>query len=188
MKILALSDQSIKPNLIERVIDNQIDLIITCGDFSYSGIQQLGEIKTIPKIGVYGNHCTRGYMEELGIINLHLKQFEMSGLTFSGFEGCVRYKQDPYAVMFTQEEAFEMVKLLPKSDIIISHCPPFGVNDNKDNAHIGFKALREFLINNSPRVWLHGHTYPDENFTTQFQNTKIYYTDPEIIIDTNELF
>jgi uncharacterized protein len=188
MKIIAVSDTGIKPGFKQRVIDNNIDLIICCGDFSIWGIKQVGEVDWIPKIGVYGNHCTRGYMEELEIIDLHLKKFELEGLTFSGFEGSVRYKDSEFAPMFTQAEAHELVKILPVADVIISHCPPKGINDQEDLPHTGFEALLDYLNTNSPMAWFHGHTHPEDlsNTMTQYQNTKIYFTDPEIIVDTND--
>jgi uncharacterized protein len=184
MKILAISDFPVEEGLKQRVIDNKIDLIICCGDFSIFGLKEVGEIDWIPKIGVYGNHCTRGYMGELGITDLHLKRVEIGGYTFAGFEGSVRYKDERYAPMFSQEEAYNLVEFIPKADIIISHCPPFGINDQEDLAHNGFKALRDYLITNKPKAWFHGHTYPTkENLITDFEGTKIFYTDPEIIVE-----
>jgi uncharacterized protein len=139
MRILALSDFPIQEGLRQKVIHNKIDLIISCGDFGVEGIEQLRQIDWIPKIGVYGNHCTRGYMDEFGIIDLHLKKFEYQGISFAGFEGCVRYKRSSFEPMYTQEEAFELVKQLPIVDVIISHCPPYGINDNPDLAILVLK-------------------------------------------------
>jgi uncharacterized protein len=186
MKIIAVSDTGIRPGFKQRVIDNNIDLVICCGDFSIWGIQQVGEIDWIPKIGVYGNHCTRGYMQDLGIIDLHLKKFELNGLIFTGFEGSVRYKDSEFAPMFTQEEAFELVKSMPIADVVISHCPPRGINDQDDLPHTGFDALHDYLKTNNPMAWFHGHTHPPDldNIMMEYDNTKIYYTDPEIIVDT----
>lgn len=184
MKILAISDRPIKEGLAQRVLDNQIDLIITAGDFSIQELEQLRGINHIPKIGVYGNHCTRGYMAELGIINLHLSKFEYQGFSFTGFEGCVRYKDSESSPMWTQDEANELVKSMPVAHIIVSHCPPFGINDNQDTAHIGFYALLSYLKQNQPKYWFHGHTYPDPaTMIHQFDNTKIFFTDPEIIVE-----
>ena len=183
MNIMAISDHGLKEGFANRIYENNIDLIITCGDFSIFGLAQLREITDIPKIGVYGNHCTRGYMEEHGIFNLHLKQFEFMGLSFGGFEGSVRYKADPYAVMWTQEEADILVPQMPIVDIIVTHCPPRGINDASDLPHTGFNALRDYLITNTPKAWFHGHTYPSaESLVTSFNETRIIYTDPEIIV------
>lgn len=37
--------------------------------------------------------------------------------------------------MYTQEEAKELIKKLPKVDVLITHCPPRGINDNTDETH-----------------------------------------------------
>jgi uncharacterized protein len=184
MKILALSDWPPAPGLYERIINNHIDLVITCGDLGLFDLQDLKKVTHIPKIGVYGNHCTRGYMEELGIIDLHLNTISINGLTFGGFEGCVRYKDSQYAPMWTQDEAFEMMKNFPPVDVFVSHCPPFGINDHGDTAHTGFKALLNYLTTKQPKTWFHGHTYPvDLTIVKEYDGTLIHYTDPEIIVE-----
>jgi uncharacterized protein len=183
MKILAVSDSPVTEGLKSRVIDNNIDLIITAGDFSYWGLEQLKDINHIPKIGVYGNHCTRGYMQELGIVDLHLNKFEFQGISFAGFEGSVRYK-DGDKPMYTQIEAMSLLPYIPKADVMVTHCPPFGINDDTDLAHTGFEVLLKYLETYKPQYWFHGHTYPTkENIITEFEGTKIFYTDPEIIVE-----
>ena len=94
MKILAIADRPPKKSICETVLEEKIDLIITLGDLEYTQIAELKYIKDIPKIGVYGNHCTPGYMELLDITDLHLKTTTINGLTFGGFDGSHRYKKD----------------------------------------------------------------------------------------------
>jgi Icc-related predicted phosphoesterase len=43
-------------------------------------------------------------------------------------------------------------------DIMITHSPPYGVNDDSDPAHVGFLAFRDLIRVFKPRYFLHGHT------------------------------
>ena len=45
---------------------------------------------------------------------------------FGGFQGCVRYKENPLAIMYTQEEADKMFAVFPPVDVFITHCPLAG--------------------------------------------------------------
>ena len=46
-------------------------------------------------------------------------------------------------------------------DVLLSHSPPLGVNDDADDrAHVGLAGLREYLERERPAMLLHGHTYP----------------------------
>ena len=109
MKILAIADRPPKKSIRQTVSEEKIDLIITLGDLEYTQISELDFIKDIPKIGVYGNHCIPGYIDLLGITDLHLKTTTINGLTFGGFEGSHRYKKDEFAKMYTQEEALGLM-------------------------------------------------------------------------------
>jgi Icc-related predicted phosphoesterase len=137
---------------------------------------------SIPSIWVYGNHCSWTYMAELGIHNLHLKTFEFWWLVFWWFEGCVKYKE--WKFQYTQEEAQEMIKQLPRVDVLISHCPPFGINDDQDDiAHIGFKALNNYIEVYKPKYIFHWHTYDKGDFITEYNWTKIVYVHRDKIIE-----
>ncbi len=185
MKILAIADRPPRTS-IKSILENYpIELICTLGDLDYFSLKELKDINHIPKIGVYGNHDSGTYFEDLGIKNMHLNTFEYKGLIFGGFEGSVRYKENPYAKMYTQEEAFELLKDFPYVDVFISHSPPFGINDEPNElAHQGFKALREYIEVKKPKYFLHGHTYPkEEEIITNFMNTKIIYVFADKIID-----
>jgi uncharacterized protein len=184
MKILAIADRPPRTSIKELMKDNQIDVIITLGDLTKFEINELESITNIPKLGVYGNHDSGMYFDPLGIQNIHLKAINIKGFTFGGFEGSIRYKSDPTAIMYTQEEASELLKDFPKVDILITHCPPYGVNDEIDDlAHQGFQALGDYVKKYSPRYLLHGHTYPTENnITTKLDNTEIIYVYQDKII------
>lgn len=96
----------------------------------------------------------------LGVRDLHLSRVEVNGWTFAGFEGCVRYGDGPH--QYTQDEATALVERLPGADVLVCHCPPFGVNDDPgDPARTGYLALREWVDEHRPRYLLHGHTTPD---------------------------
>ncbi len=185
MKILAISDRPPREKIKIILNKNRVDLICTLGDLDYFSLQELQYITNIPKLGVYGNHDSGMYFEPLGIINMHLKTFEFCGLIFGGFEGSVRYKDDPYAKMYTQEEAFQLLKDFPYVDVMLTHCPPYGINDEPEElAHQGFKALREYIEAKKPKYLLHGHTYPTaKNMITKFINTQIIYIYADKIVD-----
>ena len=76
MKILAIADRAPRESVIGLVNKHSVELICTLGDLDYSSLHELKEITTIPKIGVYGNHCSGSYFDELGIKNMHLSTFE----------------------------------------------------------------------------------------------------------------
>ncbi len=176
MLILAIADHKPEESIKDILRRQPVDLICTLGDLTYFSIKELAEIKDIPKIGVYGNHCSGNYFDSLGITNLHLKTLSYQGLVFGGFEGSHRYKNSG-GIMYSQEEAEAMLKDFPAVDVMIAHSPPWGINDEPDDpVHQGFKALRKYLEEKKPRYFLHGHTAPTkENLVTKYQNTEIIY-------------
>ncbi len=185
MKILAIADRPPREKIKSILKKTPVELICTLGDLDQFSLAELQDITNIPKLGVYGNHCSGSYLEPLGIANMHLKTFSYGGFLFGGFEGCVRYKNDPYAKMYTQEEAAELLKDFPRVDVMLVHCPPYGINDDPtDVSHQGYKALRDYVELQKPKYLLHGHTYPtEETLVTHFSDTKIVYVYEDRIID-----
>ena len=101
MKILAIADRPPRKGLKELVEKEGVELIVTLGDLEYLQLIELNNIN-VPKIGVYGNHCSGNYFNDLGIQDIHLQTFEFGGMTFGGFEGSHKYKEDKYAKMYTK--------------------------------------------------------------------------------------
>lgn len=187
MKILAIADRPPRESIRSILDKDHIDLICILGDLDLFSLSELKEITHIPKLGIYGNHDSGTYFEPLGIVNMHLKTYEYNGLVFGGFEGCVRYKNDPHAKMYTQEEASKLLKDFPRVDVMLVHCPPYGVNDEPDElAHQGFIALREYVEQKKPKYLLHGHTYPTaETLVTKLGDTEVIYVYEDKIIELN---
>lgn len=184
MKVLAIADRNPGIAIAQTVRDEGIDLVVTLGDLERHDILGLAEVQTIPKIGVYGNHDSGNYMSELGIANMHLMTVSYQGLSFGGLQGCVRYKDNPDAIMSTQEETWRMMTHFPHVDVFITHCPPRGVNDEAELAHQGFDALRDYVEKMKPKYLLHGHTYPtEETMVRQLGDTEIIYVHKYKIVE-----
>jgi uncharacterized protein len=160
VRLLAFADQPPPADAAQLVADNRADAVVTLGDLEPESIASLGEV-AVPRVGVHGNHDGDGALASAGVQDLHLVLAEIGGWTFAGFEGCVRYgRGGPH--QYTQEEAQALVERLPAADVLLTHAPPWGVNDDpSDPAHVGFKALRAWVERHEPRYVLHGHTTPD---------------------------
>ena len=115
----------------------------------------------LPKLGVRGNHDQPDALERVGAEDLHLRRVEHGGLSFAGFGGSPRYTPEG-GNQWTEEEAEQMVELLPAADVLVAHSPPQGVNDEPDDrAHCGSAALRAWVERHEPGWLLHGHTLPN---------------------------
>jgi len=185
MKVLAIADRPPTRSILETVKNEGIELIITLGDLDFYSLRELEMIIEIPKIGVYGNHDSGTYFESLGIKNLHLEIFEYGGLKFGGFEGSHKYKESSHAKMYTQEEASELMEGFGKVDVLITHSPPLGINDEpQSSTHQGLLALKDYLEEEHPKYLLHGHTYPTEaNLVTRYEDTEIMYIYQDKVIE-----
>ena len=182
MKILALADRMPSRPIKEILKENpDIELIITLGDLYFHDIQELEDITDIPKIGVYGNHCDGMYMKTLGIQNLHLTSIVIGGISFFWYQGCLRYKESD--LQSTQEVCQEAMREIPRYDVLISHCPPRGIDDNDDPSHIGFDWLKEYIERVSPKYAFHGHTYDDGRFIEKYKDTEIVYVYREKVVE-----
>ncbi len=175
MRILAIADCTprLSVPLPQYVVDLQVDVVVTAGDLYPIALRDVTTCG-VPVLGVYGNHCDGEYLDVLGIENLHGRQRTIGALTFAGVEGCVRYKDSDNAIMHTQDEYAALLASLPVSDVLVTHCPPRGINDHDDSPHTGIDALRDWVDTHQPALLIHGHTYPTRPIT-QHGATRIAY-------------
>ncbi|MDB4992112.1 MAG: metallophosphoesterase [Parcubacteria group bacterium] len=183
MKILAIADRPPRTPIRETINEQHPQIIITLGDLDMYDLRGLDDIRDIPKIGVYGNHCSGTYFPDYGIENMHLKTKEIDGVLFGGFEGSIRYKKGD-APMYTEEEASELLKDFPYVDVMLAHSPPKGIHDEDDPAHQGLQALRDYVERMQPKYFLHGHTYVSEGTQEDLLgNTKVVHVYADQILD-----
>ena len=95
LKILCIADThgTLKECQAELLKDVEYDVCFLLGDVTHKDLQILDSYLDKSKTyGVLGNHDDFGLLEKMGIKNIHMKQIEISGVTFFGFEGSFRYK------------------------------------------------------------------------------------------------
>jgi uncharacterized protein len=176
VKILAVSDM-----VVDRLYSEQlpnlfpgVEMVLGCGDLPYEYLEFLVTALNVPLLYVPGNHdplvdehnpraCACG-CDLLDRRVVHLK-----GLTLAGLGGSIRYTPGTPNQHTQSEMYLRLFSLLPALlarrlrsrrplDIMLAHSPPYGIHDEEDPAHTGFKAFRLFLSLVKPRYFLHGHT------------------------------
>ena len=163
MRVLALADKPPPMDPALMATQMRVDAVLCLGDLDRAWIDTLAGL-SLPKLGVRGNHDVEPYMEPFGIDDVHLRRIELDGgPTVCGFEGCVDYRHGAgeYGPMYSQRKAAKLMRKLPPADVVLCHCPPYGVNDDPDDpAHVGFDGLLDWVDRHKPRHILHGHTHP----------------------------
>ena len=199
MKVLSLSDQVVEfiysPSVTERFAS--VDLVLGCGDLPYYYLEYLVDVLGKPVFFVRGNHAPLvEYSKDgdaraapWGALDLHRRVVNFQGLLLAGFEGSLRYRKGPF--MYTQADMWSLVfGMLPRLlanwvrygralDVLVTHAPPWGVQDEPDLAHRGFKAFRWLLRVFRPRYHFHGHIHVYARQTpvlTRFHHTLVINT------------
>lgn len=198
MKILAISDeiapQLQAPELPERFLG--VELILSCGDLPFDYMEYLVSRFNKPLLYVLGNHgpgdrgieCADGQTKHApeGCESVHGRVKYHKGLLVGGLEGSLRYNQGPH--QYTQGQMQTMIRRLAVTlwfnrlrygralDILITHAPPWGIHDEPDPPHQGFRALIPFIERYKPRLLIHGHVHvyrPDTPRITRWGETTI---------------
>ena len=167
MKILTVSDEPCDA-LWDYYVPGRLkdyDLIISCGDLKSDYLSFLVTMAKCPVLYVHGNHDAhyrRKPPEGCDCIEDAIVEF--NGLKILGLGGCRWYHEGEY--QFTERQMRRRIrrlrwklKRLGGVDIVVTHAPPEGLGDARDNAHRGFAALRELLDKYHPRYLLHGHVH-----------------------------
>src|SRR5919106_4140887 len=167
MWILALADEPPHAPIAELVRASRPDLVVLLGDLEPAWTDGLADVQ-VPKLGVRGNHDAPDALAAVGAVDVKLRRVEAGKLSFCGFGGGPRYTHSEGGNEWTEEEAAELVGRLPAADVLLTHTPPAGVNDDPDDpVHRGPPALRDWVEHIQPAWLLHGHTYPDPGHLTE---------------------
>lgn len=204
MRVLAISDQILDTlysgSIEERFGD--VDLAVSYGELPYSYLEHIVTMLNVPCFYVHGNHdhpeCgSSGIVlkEPGGWVNLDGRSVEMSGLVLTGLEGSIRYKPHASYQYTERQMAWKLWRMVPKLlsnrvrhgrylDVLVTHSPPFGIHDGKDNAHRGFEAFFGLMKWFKPRYLLHGHkhVYGTEPTETHYAATKVVNICPYRVI------
>jgi uncharacterized protein len=175
VRVLALADKRPPLDPAEMAEQANVDAILLLGDLDRAWIESLTSVP-LPKLGVHGNHDPDHVLREVDVEDMHMRRTALGGLTFAGFEGCVRYSNSGEH-QYTQKQASKLARKLPGAEVLLTHCPPRGVNDDPhDPAHIGFDGLRDWVDKHRPRHLLHGHVHPlAGRVMTRVGDTQVHY-------------
>ncbi|HZQ07499.1 MAG TPA: metallophosphoesterase [Anaerolineae bacterium] len=178
MKVLAISDVIVEtlysPAL--REVARDVELVISCGDLPSAYLEYIVSLLDVPLYYVMGNHGARGGSREFpeGCINLDGRVVNQNGLLLAGLEGSLRYNDAP-RYQYTENEMRAKIAYLSRYlwlnrmrygrflDVLVTHAPPFGIQDASDPAHHGFKSLLGFIDRFHPDYLIHGHTHLYDN-------------------------
>jgi len=210
MKILTVSDKVEKIFFKDTVFQekcNGINLILACGDLPPYYLEFLVNSLNVPLYYVPGNHddkyCQSASSNGLyvqGCENIDQRVIAFKGLLIGGFGGSFRYRNGQYLYTEAQmhRRALKMIPGLLANkikykryiDILITHAPPFGINDDKDLAHRGFKEFLTFIKTYKPTYFIHGHTTPrqgTEMTMSSYYSTGIINTNPYKILEIDNV-
>lgn len=163
-----------------------VDLVLSAGDLSLEYYDFIVSSLNRPLFFVFGNHHledSRGYRgrtdpfapddrwraQGVGAVHLHGRCVRAKGLLIAGLGGSIWYNGgDNQFTNFGM--ALVIARLVPSLlwnrlfrgrflDVLVTHSPPYGVNDLPDPCHTGFRVLLWFLRAFRPRYLVHGHVH-----------------------------
>jgi Icc-related predicted phosphoesterase len=194
MKILAVSDVVIdwiySPQV--RLVFQDIDLIISCGDLPSYYLEYLVSTLDKPLYQVHGNHSipegngTQTQNPSHWALDIHCKVARFGELTFAGVDGSLDYNHGNY--QYSQAEmwlnCFRIVPALLMNrirygkylNVFISHASPRGIHDRPDLTHQGIDAFSWLIRTFQPDYHLHGHIHvyrPDDVTESTVGRTKV---------------
>lgn len=167
MKILATADihgSQYRLNIVLKNIEKYSpDLVIICGDITQFGPGELAKnfLNQIPTetLAITGNIDTPDVSKAINdskAINIEMKKIEKNGFSFIGID-----EKD-----LQDLKKFNEKKLLDQKSILVSHKPPYGIQDKIFlGMHGGSKELRDIIEKYKPCLVLCGHIHEDPGFT-----------------------
>ena len=194
MKLLLLSDHE-SPYLWDYYQPGRLaeyDLILSCGDLKSQYLSFIVTMARCPLLYVHGNHDTH-YKQDppFGCDCLDDQLVVYNGVRILGLGGCRKYRNGEF--QYTEKQMRKRIRRLRFKlwrsggvDIVVTHCPPEGLGDGEDRAHMGFAALRELLDKYHPTYLLHGHVhlrYGDTQRVREYNGTTLINTCERYVLE-----
>ena len=164
-----------------------VDLVLSAGDLSLEYYDYIVSSLNKPLFFVFGNHHLANrsryerrsdpfqaplmpeYLGGVGATYLEGRVVRTAGLILAGLGGSIWYNGGEH--QYTDFTMFlSMLRLLPGMlwhrvlrgrwiDILVTHSPPYGINDLPDPCHTGFRIFLWFMRTFRPRYLVHGHVH-----------------------------
>ena len=193
----------------------KVDIVLSAGDLQLGYYDFIVSSLNRPLFFVFGNHHVeqkgghrRGdraftlsegasqWDEGAGATCLEGRVVRVRGVTFAGLGGSIWYNggENQYT-NFTMFLA--MLRLVPGMlwhrvfhgrflDVLVTHSPPYGINDLPDPCHTGFRVFLWFMRTFKPRFLVHGHVHLyDRNAAREarYGDTTIINAYDHVVID-----
>jgi hypothetical protein len=185
-RILAVADEVDESLYGDKLRTLNLDLVLSCGDLPSDYLEYLVSRLDVPLLYVPGNHDPSFEAPDLtwmplravpeagpgpeGCINIDGRLVEVLGLRIAGLGGSIRYKRGPNqytqgqmrrrALWLEIRARLGRVKNGRKVDVLVTHAPPFGLDEATDPAHEGFVAFLRLIRAFQPVLSVHGHVHP----------------------------
>ena len=185
MKILHISDTHGAHHRLGELLD--ADVLVHSGDFTMTGseaeaIDFMNWFCDLPhkhKIFICGNHDECLYGANIDGLDGNVHCLYNSGIDIEGikFYGIPLFMGDS---MFGKQNRF-YEKIPGDTDVLITHCPPYGIFDFDDDRNWGSEELLTAVIKLSPLAHLFGHIHKSHGIerigSTIYSNSAIMNED-----------
>jgi hypothetical protein len=188
MKVLCIADH-VDPFIYSAGIKSRfrdVDIVLSAGDLALEYYDFIVSSLNKPLFFVFGNHhlAHRSRYERrsdpfrppaapdlqgVGATYLEGRVLRFGSLILAGLGGSIWYNGGEH--QYTDVGMFlSMLRLLPGMlwnrlvrgrwlDVLVTHAPPYGINDLPDPCHTGFRVFLWFMRTFRPRYLVHGHVH-----------------------------
>lgn len=170
MKILHLSDTHGCHHRLGQLA--YTDVVVHSGDFTMNGSQSeaidfLNWFCDLPhrhKIFICGNHDECLYGANIDGLDNNVHYLCNSGIEIEGvkFYGVPMFMGD----CITDRQTRNYERIPQDTDVLITHCPAYGILDFDDNIHYGSEEILSKLSAVRPKAHLFGHIHVQHGLTT----------------------
>lgn len=194
MKILLVSDVE-SPYIwdyFDREKYKDIELIISCGDLKADYLSFLVTMIKAPLFYVPGNH-NKSYLENPpeGCESIDGRLIKYKDIRILGLGGCkghssAEYHYSDYEMKRRIQKLTPMLLWNRGFDILVSHSAAYGIGDDKDLCHEGFKSFNKLLDKYSPQYFIHGHVHLNYGIKpriTRYKDTTVINAYNHYILD-----
>ena len=167
MKILTVADVPCKAlwDYFDQSRLDDIDLILSAGDLPATYLSFLVTFAHCPVLYVRGNHDDRDAVNPPGgCVCVGDTVYTYQGIRILGLGGSMRYR--PGVNQFTDAQMNRRIRKLRLKllmsrgfDILLTHAPGKGLDDQEDLPHRGFEAFPALIEKYRPKYMVHGHVH-----------------------------